>query len=244
MSESTLGTTVHERQGDAPGLRAQWPIRSRAAAQIFVTFLALVTAGLSAGWLILGPLAGSWLAEWDRGLAVWLADRRNPTLDTLTDLGSGFSDTVSIIVGLVVLMVAMTMAWRRWRESLTLGVALGLEASVFVVVSTIVGRDRPPVEQLDPSPPTASFPSGHTGAAFAFYIGIGLIVYWTTHKRLPRAAATLVAAVIPILVAISRMYRGMHFMTDVLFGAALGTACIVAAAVIVDRATSRRRAEI
>jgi membrane-associated phospholipid phosphatase len=40
------------------------------------------------------------------------------------------------------------------------------------------------------------------------------------------------------------MYRGMHFLTDVLFGAALGAACIVGAAVIVPRAASRRRAEL
>lgn len=229
---------------DAPGLRTLWPLRSRAVGEIFAAFLALVTAGLSAGWLLLGPLAGSRLADWDRGVALWLANRRNPALDTLTDVGSAFANTVNIIVALLVLVVGMTLVWRRWRESLTLGVALGLEASVFVVVSSIVGRDRPPVEQLDPSPPTASFPSGHTGAAFAFYIGIALIVYWTTRKRLPRAAAVLVAALIPSIVAVSRMYRGMHFMTDVLFGAALGVACIAAAAVIVPRAAARRRAEI
>lgn len=238
-----IGRTLQSRQRD-PGLRALWPIRSRAVGEIFAAFLALVIVGLSAGWLLLGPLAGSWLADWDRGVALWLANRRNPTLDTLTDVGSAFSNTVNIIVALVVLMVAMTLAWRRWRESLTLGVALGLEASVFVVVSSIVDRDRPPVEQLDPSPPTASFPSGHTGAAFAFYVGMAIIVFWTTDKRLPRAAATLIAALIPIVVAVSRMYRGMHFTTDVLFGAALGVACIIAAAVIVPRAASRRRAEI
>jgi undecaprenyl-diphosphatase len=237
-------TSLQSTKPSAPGLWTLWPIRSRAAAQILAAFLVLVVAGLSAGWLLLGPMAGSWLAEWDRSLAVWLANRRSPTLDTLTNLGSAFSDTVSIIVGLLVLMVAMTLVWRRWRESLTLGVALGLEASVFLVVSSVIGRDRPPVEQLDPSPPTASFPSGHTGAAFAFYLGIGLVVYWTTHRRLPRAIATLIAASIPIIVAISRMYRGMHFLTDVLFGAALGAACIVGAAVIVPRAASRRRAEL
>lgn len=236
-----LVDTSNESSGHgSSGLRARWPLRARAAFELVATFILLAVAGLSVGWLLLGPLAGSAVAEWDRDIAVSIAESRTPTLDTLTDLGSAFSDTVSIVVALAVLMLVMTLVWRRWRESLTLGVALGLEASVFLTVSSIIGRGRPPVEQLDPSPPTASFPSGHTGAAFAFYIGLAIIVYWTTHRWIPRAVAILVAALIPIAVAVSRMYRGMHYITDVLVGAVLGVACIIAAVLIVRRAISRR----
>ncbi|HEX6286140.1 MAG TPA: phosphatase PAP2 family protein [Acidimicrobiia bacterium] len=243
MREPMVDSAVESRIGGSSDLSSRWPLRSRAVLEIVAAFIALTLTGLSAGWLILGPLGGSALAEWDREVAVWLAARRDPTLDTLTDIGSAFSNTENIVIGLLVLMVAMVLVWRRWRESLTLGVALGLEASVFLAVSTIVGRDRPPVEQLDPSPPTASFPSGHTGAAFAFYIGLAFIVFWTTRKRLPRAIGVAGATLVPVAVAVSRMYRGMHFMTDVVIGAALGAASVLIAIVIVHRAVGRMRAK-
>lgn len=244
MSNSMLETSGESRARFRADLATSWPLRSRAALELLVSFVTLAIAGLTAGWLLLGPLSRSGLAKWDQSVAVWLAGRRDPLLNTLTDVGSAFSNTENIIIALSVLMVAMTLLWRRWRESLTLGVALGLEASVFLLVSSIVGRDRPPVEQLDPSPPTASFPSGHTGAAFAFYIGLAFIVFWSTRKALPRAAAVVGAVLIPTVVAVSRIYRGMHFVTDVVVGAALGTASVLIAIVIVRRAVVRRRAEI
>lgn len=243
MSRLLVDPTVEPGGHEHSDLWSRWPLRGRAVLEFVASFVLLAVAGLTAGWMMLGPLAGSAIAEWDRDVATSMANARTPALDTLTDLGSAFSDTVTIVVALVVLMVAMTFFWRRWREPLTLGVALGLEASVFLAVSSIIGRDRPPVEQLDPSPPTASFPSGHTGAAFAFYIGLAVIVYWVTQRWAPRAIAILAAALIPIAVALSRMYRGMHYITDVLAGAALGIACLVAAVSIVQRAIHRRKAD-
>jgi len=236
-------TARRPRRNERADLPSRWPLRRRALLELTSCFAGLTAAGLFTGWLLLGPLAGSALAEWDRDVAAWLAGRRTQTLDTLTDVGSAFSDTIVIIVSLSVLMVAMTLVWRRWRESLTLGVALGLEASVFLLVSTIVGRDRPPVEQLDPSPPTASFPSGHTGAAFAFYIGLAVVVHWVTRNQIARLASVIAAALIPMAVAVSRMYRGMHYASDVVVGAALGVTCVVVAVVLVRRAIARRGVE-
>jgi undecaprenyl-diphosphatase len=176
-------------------------------------------------------------------LASWFATVRSRSLDIWTDVGSAFTDTINVIILLTILVVAMTWYWRRWRESLTLGLGVGLEALVFVVVSLVLGRDRPPVTQLDPSPPTASFPSGHVGAAFALYVGLALIVFWNTESRLRRTLAVIVAAVVPLAVALSRMYRGMHFLTDVIGGAVLGLLCLFTAALVVRRGVIRRSGE-
>lgn len=228
---------------DSSQLWASWPLRGRELMELALAYVILVTMGLVAGWTLLGPLSGTLLARLDREVTSWFFEVRTRSLDIWTDVGSAFSDTINVIILLTILVVTMTWYWRRWRESLTLTLGVGLEALVFVVVSLVIGRDRPPVTQLDPSPPTASFPSGHTGAAFALYVGLALIVFWNTESRLWRTLAVVMAAVIPLAVALSRMYRGMHFLTDVIGGAVLGLLCLVTAAFVVRRGVVRRSVE-
>ncbi len=112
-----------------------------------------------------------------------------------------------------VLALVFLAVWRRWFESLVLAVSLVVEASAFIVVTTVVGRDRPDVPHLDNSPVGSSFPSGHTAAAAA-YAAIAVIVFWHTRKVWARVLVSVVAIAIPIIVALARMYRGMHYLTD------------------------------
>lgn len=238
----SMTSTAMERD-DPTQLWASWPLRGRELMELTLAYVTLVAMGLVAGWTLLDPLSDTPLARFDADVATWFTTVRSRSLDIWSDVGSAFSDTVNVIVLLTILVVAMTWYWRRWRESLTLGLGVGLEALVFVVVSLVLGRDRPPVTQLDPSPPTASFPSGHVGAAFALYFGLALIVFWNTESRLWRTLAVTGAAVIPLAVALSRMYRGMHFLTDVIGGAVLGLLCLMTAALVVRRGMARRSVE-
>ena len=70
------------------------------------------------------------------------------------------------------LLPLMLWMYRRWHDWAFLTIALLFEVSVFGISSKIVGRDRPPVEQLDGAP-TASWPSGHIAASVVFYVGPG-----------------------------------------------------------------------
>lgn len=217
----------------------RFPLRGRALIEVVIAIFVLVASGLGLAWVLFGPLESTFVADVDADVTVWFAENRTATWDTLSDIGSAFSDTVIIVVALVLLASLFAWAWRRWRESLTLALALGLESSVFLAVSFIVGRDRPPVEQMDPSPPTASFPSGHVGAASAFYIGLAVIVFWNTERVVPRTLAIAGGVFIPLAVAGSRLYRGMHYPSDVIVGFVLGVTCLVIAIFIVRRSISR-----
>ncbi len=235
MSRLPDETSVDQSNSDELG---QFPLRGRALIEVIIAFLALVGLGLGLAWLLLGPLEST-IADVDTDAAVWFAENRTAPWDILSDAASAFSDTLTIVVALVLLASLFAWAWRRWHESLTLTLAIGLESSVFLAVSFIVGRDRPPVEQMDPSPPTASFPSGHVGAATAFYICLAVIVFWNTERALPRTLATAGALFIPLAVAGSRLYRGMHYPSDVIVGFVLGVMCLVIAIFIVRRSMSR-----
>ena len=225
-------------------MRDRWPLRGRALAEIGAAYASLAVIGLFLGWLLLGVFGDSAFVEWETDLALWWEEIRTSAMNGWTGLVSSFSDTITIVIGLIVLVPGLALILKRWKEPLTLAVALVLESATFLTVSLIVGRDRPPVEQLDASPPTASFPSGHTGAAFAFYYTLALIVVWNTRSRLVHGVVLAIGLLIPAAVGVSRMYRGMHYLSDVVVGAGLGLACVALAVGIVERAVDRRIEEV
>ena len=156
--------------------------------------------------------------SWDARVIDWFVAHRTPTMNTATHIGSSISDTYTAIA--MTIVVFLLLRWRlgRWFESWIVVAAIAGELLVFVAITATVHRARPAVERLDPAPPTSSFPSGHTAAAVALYgcIAVLLLVLW------PGLASRLAACVlfaIPFVVGFSRMYRGMHFPSDVLFGA-------------------------
>ena len=106
--------------------------------------------------------------------------------------------------------------------------AVLLQFVIFDTVSTLVGRGRPAVTELDLAPPTASFPSGHVSAATALYVTLALLALRIRQVWLRRI--TIIACLaIPLLVAFARLYRGMHHPTDVAAGLLNGIVCALLA---------------
>jgi membrane-associated phospholipid phosphatase len=128
-------------------------------------------------------------------------------------------------------------ACERKRLPTAMSAALCAAASAGVIVTLVkeaVDRARPAVANpwLDPIgviPTSASFPSGHSATAFATAVAVGLV-----YPRL-RVPLLLLAA----LVALSRVYLGMHYATDVVVGSALGAAMGLAAGSLVLRVARR-----
>ncbi len=220
----------------------EWPLGWEAARRLLGAFVVFVLAGWGIGTLVVS-LQDTAVGRWDLAVSEWFARRRTDTWDKLTDVGSGFSDTLTVVAVIAIMAVTLLWAWRRWRSPLLLVCALGLEVTSFMTIAALVGRDRPPIGQLDPSPPTSGFPSGHTAAAVALYFGIALIVHWNTLNRLARRLSVALAVCATVAVALSRMYRGMHYLTDVTVGALLGVGCLVVAAWVVTNGRAFARGE-
>ena len=81
--------------------------------------------------------------------------------------------------------------------------------------------------------------SGHTAAAIAVYCGIALLLTSRIANTGARAAIWTLAVLIPIFVAFSRMYRGMHHPLDVFGGVVIGVAALSALVLVVRRASGR-----
>ena len=191
-------------------------------------WVVLFVACLAVGWLVVDGLASTSIGVWDRELPQQWEAARTATMNSWTQLGSTAADTL-FVIGVATFAGALLLFLKRWTSTLFLVSALLLEVTVFSLTALIIGRDRPEVEQLDVSPPTSSYPSGHTAAATALYVGLTLIAWWNFKSRVAVLIGSLVAIFAVLSVGLSRIYRGMHHPTDVIAGVVLGAACVACA---------------
>ncbi|MEU1472796.1 diacylglycerol kinase family protein [Streptomyces sp. NPDC005761] len=204
------------RPGRSPALTS-----GRGAAAVRIGALTICQAALMVGLglLITGPAGGIYPLTIEDRVNEGFEQMRSAALSDVSLFASeaGNTATVVIITALTCLGLILIPRLPRWREAVFLAVSVSLQALVFLVITVSVDRDRPDVERLDPSPPTASYTSGHTGAATALYGGLAVLVL--SRIRGPwRKAVGVLLLLVPLLVAVARLYRGMHHPTDVLGG--------------------------
>jgi membrane-associated phospholipid phosphatase len=179
----------------------------------------VLALGLSVvGWGIVKLLTSSALTRWEDSVNLWFFDHRNPTLNFVSHIGSYLAGTVTYVAILLVLFFVFRWWLGRWRESFVLLAAIVGELLVFLIVTAVVNRPRSGVPHLDVAPPTSSFSSGHTAAAVALYGCIAVIIVRNLRLRWLAITIATVCCVVPFVVGASRLYRGMHHPTDVLFG--------------------------
>ncbi|ACZ91641.1 phosphatase PAP2 family protein [Streptosporangium roseum] len=186
---------------------------------------------ISVGLLITKVLQTTTLIANDQGVNEQLVDGRTAFLNDITDKMTKLSDMPTIIIATAVLIVVFRLAFKRWNESIFLLLAVFSQSAIFLLATVFSQRKRPLVQHLDPAPPTSSFPSGHTSAAVGFYCAVALVLTLHTHRyKILNVLWWAVGLAVPLGIAYSRMYRGMHHLSDVSWGLLLGAVCIAVAA--------------
>lgn len=138
-----------------------------------------------------------------------LREAATPFLDALFTL---ITNTGSVLFFLVVLLLVYWL-WDT-RLGFLLSLVLLVSAGLNGYLKALFGMPRPSPRWHTPVVLTSNgFPSGHAQTTTAFWTTVGL--------RLPGGWIP-VAAVMAALVAFSRVYLGLHFVGDVLGGAAIG----------------------
>lgn len=142
-----------------------------------------------------------------------LAADRTPGWNLVTLVWSHLGNTETVIGVCLVVAGLLLRRTRDWRLAAAPAIAIALQAVIFATVSSLVGRDRPSVAKLDVSPPTTSYPSGHTGASTALHVAFALIAL-QVHRTWLRRLTVIACLLVPLLVAFARLYRGMHHVSD------------------------------
>ena len=102
------------------------------------------------------------------------------------------------------------------------------------IVKHIICRPRPMVALVE-IPDSYSFPSGHTACAFIFYFYLIYLVNKNIKDKGTKNIIVAILASIPILIGFSRVYLGVHYITDVLAGALIGLVTLIPLIKITNR---------
>ena len=189
---------------------------SRWAGRLVLGFAAFVLAGWLAGELWLA-IAGSADIE----AVQEVVSARSPALTTLartvTWAGSSW-----LLVPLDALCCLALLRRGMPRHAAAMALSLGGAILLWHVVKLLVSRARPPVEHLQ-AVSGSSFPSGHATQASAFWFSLVLALRAAGASRAAQRATAALAAAIVLAVAASRVYLGVHYISDVIAGVLLGS---------------------
>ena len=206
----------------------------------------ILCAALAFGEIAEDVVQGDTITLVDVQLAHWFRQRAIN--------GSGFTDAMLLIthwngiLGSSVMGVLLALwFWYRkahyWLVVVLVSVPGGMLLNV--ALKHIFRRARPTLEDPLLTLSTYSFPSGHTAAATVFY---GLLACYLVRRvtSWPARLAVIAACVLMVmLVALSRMYLGVHYLSDVLAASAEGAAwlavCITAVSTLQRRRIARAR---
>jgi membrane-associated phospholipid phosphatase len=212
------------RRGDASA--GSWSFAVVRCLAVVVPFAVLTRQVADSGWL-----TGA-----DAATLAWLSDHRSSGWTTAAVAVTTAGGPVGVaVIGCV---VSGIWVWRRRspRPAVILIGTLLVTAAVNTVCKLAVGRARPPVPAHLVVETDWSYPSGHVSGTVALAGAVVLIYLPEARTSVRRTVAVVLAVLGVCAVAVSRLYLGVHWLTDVIGGALLGTAVVlVTAAVIAAR---------
>jgi undecaprenyl-diphosphatase len=187
--------------------------RGRAAAGIVIAWVLILGIVIGFGELVIRFGNGNVLG--DRTVPRWFAAHRTPSLTRWSEVFTTLGATEAILIVSIATCVVFLAVTRRWRPVIFIAVLMFGELGAFLTAAAVVKRPRPDVTHLDHHLPTSAYPSGHEAATACLYVAIAILVighargWWRWLFLIPAVA-------MPVLVALSRMYRGEHHPTDIL----------------------------
>ncbi len=157
----------------------------------------------------------------DAGVLDFIVGHRSGALTSLCEGLSWLGSTMTLTV-IVIVAGAVFAAFRLWRSAVMVWLGSVTGYWLMVVLKGAIARDRPPEEYRLVHAAYHSMPSGHAMMSAIVFglIAVGLFRSSAWIREHPDVL--LVAPVLSLLIGLSRVYLGVHWLTDVLAGWAIG----------------------
>lgn len=228
--------------------RTEIPVRAMTPVPLGRTIAGLLT-GL-AGLIVLG-CAGAVLAQsltpalamtgLDADVTGYLIANRHPWATAASHAVTVMGDLL-VVLG-VVLIVGVT-AGRRWGAWYLLWIPVLAGSGALVIsgaVKTFVARSRPSFSEPLIDASGFAFPSGHAIRALVVYGAMAWLIAAVTRRWMVQVLVWACAGALIAAVGFSRIYLGVHWLSDVLAGYLLGAAWLTLLLVCIGPVVDRRR---
>lgn len=189
--------------------------------------LALLFASLWAfGVLVEDVVTNDPIVAVDERFADWLHAHARPWLTEIFEAVTALGNAVTVVG---VSLVAVLLLLRQSRRADALLVSLAVSGAEILTLALKLGfrRERPFFPDPLATESTFSFPSGHATVSAAVFGAVALVVARRLESWRLRVAVFAAAAVLVLLIGFSRLYLGVHFLSDVLAGLTAGLAWLL-----------------
>jgi len=186
-----------------------------------LVIIAAVAAG--AGKLAEDVTAGDGITVIDHPVASFVATHRSGWLTTVMRALSTAGGPLILAAVTMTAGVLLGILWRSLGPVLLTSTTVAGCGGFTILLKEVLGRSRPPMDDALAAAEGYAFPSAHAATAAAVF---GILAYlWAARLRSwpVRVAVWAGAAMLTVLVGISRVYLGVHWTTDVIGGWAFGT---------------------
>jgi undecaprenyl-diphosphatase len=196
-------------------VKAETEITQARSRKIWIALIVMAVIALVAAFFL------------DQATAIWINAHSSPELKRVMRMVSRVGDwQAHMIAGAIGLAIALAVGSKAWmRIFLAMLLALALAGLTTRAMKIATGRARPSVktEARWNGPQLSSkyhaFPSGHTASSTAFFVAL-----FFARKKIGGPLL-----LIPILIALSRMILGAHYLSDVTVAAVVGVICALLA---------------
>jgi membrane-associated phospholipid phosphatase len=183
---------------------------------------------------VLLALAGETIVHVDGQLAAALHTHATPAATTGFEVVTQLGSTAVLFAVAAVAAAYLARLGRRVDAALLLLTFAGAEALTWSL-KAVFQRERPSFDDPVATASSFSFPSGHALVSFAVYGALAYVLLESLRSQRARAACVAGAAVLVTTIGFSRLYLGVHYLSDVLAGYAVALAWLLVIATVRQR---------
>ena len=228
--ERAVKRTIREHPAIHSFLRHRLDRTTAGGYMLSVGFLVVFVGALLTGILLQLVHHSAEAQRLDRSVSEWGSKHATSEAVDAIKVVTQFGSTI-IVVAVLVAVASFDFFRRRNKEVFLFVAAIGLgELALANLLKVLVRRQRPAVLHLVAAH-GYSFPSGHSTAAAAVWSAVALIL-GRDRSRISQSILAGIAALIAISVAASRALLGVHWVTDVIAGLAIGWGWFLLVAVV------------
>jgi undecaprenyl-diphosphatase len=170
------------------------------------------------------------LQKFDAQIHDWAVTERSPLATKIfvaaTMIGSPVALGVLVAIVAVVLLVRHRYGWAIYLAGTT-----GIGSLMLIELKRYFARARPDVAEALRRASGYSFPSGHAMGSAIVFGALGYLALRTRRTWRAKAAALAAAMTLVVTIAVSRVYLGVHWISDVGAGVIIGALWVMIATV-------------